>query len=127
MLRFFTAASNLRQWRTSGAMLLSPQQQPARDFFGIRVADLAVSKSLGKSGEITKAQHCRAEVFIEGKRWLPVDPADVRKVVLEEELAVDSGKVRTLREGLFGNWEMNWVGFNYAHDFTLPGPEGRTD
>jgi transglutaminase-like putative cysteine protease len=94
---------------------------PARDFFGIRLADSAVSKSLGKSGEITKAQHCRAEVFIEGKGWLPVDPADVRKVVLEEQLAVDSEKVRALRERLFGNWEMNWVGFNYARDFTLPG------
>jgi transglutaminase-like putative cysteine protease len=94
---------------------------PARDFFGIRVADSAVLKSLGKSGEITKAQHCRAEVFIEGKGWLPVDPADVRKVVLEEELALDSEKVRALRERLFGNWEMNWVGFNYARDFTLPG------
>jgi transglutaminase-like putative cysteine protease len=94
---------------------------PARDFFGIRVADSAVSKSLGKSGEITKAQHCRAEVYIEGKGWLPVDPADVRKVVLEEELGVNSEKVRALRERLFGNWEMNWVGFNYARDFTLPG------
>jgi len=93
---------------------------PARDFFGIRVANSAVSKSLGKSGEITKAQHCRAEVFIEGQGWLPVDPADVRKVVLEEELAVDSEKVTALRERLFGSWEMNWVGFNYARDFTLP-------
>ena len=94
---------------------------PARDFFGIRVADSSVSKSLGKSGDITKAQHCRAEVFIEGKGWLPVDPADVRKVVLEEEVAVDSDKVRALRERLFGNWEMNWVGFNYARDFALLG------
>jgi len=94
---------------------------PARDFFGIRVADSAVSKSLGKSGDITKAQHCRAEVFVEGKGWLPVDPADVRKVVLEEGVAVDSDKVKALRERLFGNWEMNWVGFNYARDCTLPG------
>ena len=93
---------------------------PARDFFGIRVADSAVSKSLGKSGDITKAQHCRAEVFIDGKGWMPVDPADVRKVVLEEGVPVDSDKVRALRERLFGNWEMNWVGFNYARDFTLP-------
>ena len=94
---------------------------PARDFFGIRVADSKVSKSLGKSGNITKAQHCRAEVFIEGKGWFPVDPADVRKVVLEEQVALDSDKVRALRERLFGNWEMNWVGFNYARDFTLAG------
>jgi transglutaminase-like putative cysteine protease len=94
---------------------------PARDFFGIRVADSKVSKSLGKSGDITKAQHCRAEVFIEGKGWFPVDPADVRKVVLEEQVSLDSDKVKALREQLFGSWEMNWVGFNYARDLTLPG------
>jgi transglutaminase-like putative cysteine protease len=97
---------------------------PARDFFGIRVADSTVSRSLGKSGDITKAQHCRAEIFIDGKGWLPVDPADVRKVVLEEGVAVDSDKVKALRERLFGNWEMNWVGFNYARDFALPGQIG---
>jgi len=94
---------------------------PARDFFGIRVADSTVSRSLGKSGDISKAQHCRAEIFIDGKGWLPVDPADVRKVVLEEQVAVDSDKIKALRERLFGNWEMNWVGFNYARDFVLPG------
>jgi transglutaminase-like putative cysteine protease len=96
---------------------------PARDFFGIRVADSKVTKSLGKSGDITKAQHCRAEVYIENKGWLPVDPADVRKVVLEEDIPVDSDKVKMLRERLFGSWEMNWVGFNYARDFTLPGQQ----
>jgi transglutaminase-like putative cysteine protease len=62
-----------------------------------------------------------APSIIEGKGWLAVDPADVRKVVLEEELAVDSETVRALGERLLGNWEMNWVGFNYARDFTLPG------
>src|SRR5205823_13871007 len=77
---------------------------PARDFFGIRVADSSVTKSLGKSGDITKAQHCRAEVYIEGKGWFPVDPADVRKVVLEEKIPADSDKVKALRERLFGNW-----------------------
>ncbi|HEY1795863.1 MAG TPA: transglutaminase family protein [Stellaceae bacterium] len=96
---------------------------PARDFFGVRVADSKVTKSLGKSGDVTKAQHCRAEVHIDGKGWLPVDPADVRKVVLEENLPLDSDKVKAERERLFGNWEMNWVGFNYARDFTLPGQE----
>ena len=58
---------------------------PARDVYGIRVADSRFGyKSLGKSGNISKAQHCRAEVFLERFGWVPVDPADVRKVVLEE-------------------------------------------
>lgn len=94
---------------------------PARDVFGIRVADSSVAQSLGKSGDITKAQHCRAEVYIENKGWLPVDPADVRKVALEEDIPADSDKVRMLRERLFGSWEMNWIGFNYARDFAPPG------
>jgi hypothetical protein len=31
--------------------------------------------------------------------------------------------LKILRERLFGSWEMNWVGFNYARDFTLPGQQ----
>jgi hypothetical protein len=58
---------------------------PARDVYGIRVADSADFKSLGRSGDITKAQHCRAEFYAAGRGWVPVDPADVRKVVLEEK------------------------------------------
>ena len=59
---------------------------PARDVYGIRVAPSKFGyKSLGAGSEvITKAQHCRAEVYLSGFGWVPVDPADVRKVVLEE-------------------------------------------
>src|SRR4029077_8266259 len=59
---------------------------PARDAYGIRVAKSELGyKSLGASSEkVTKAQHCRAEVSLTGYGWVPVDPADVRKVVLEE-------------------------------------------
>jgi transglutaminase-like putative cysteine protease len=59
---------------------------PARDVYGIRIAKSELGyKSLGTSSEnITKAQHCRAEVHLRGFGWVPVDPADVRKVVLEE-------------------------------------------
>ena len=42
-------------------------------------------KVAGKSGEITKAQHRRAEFYSQTAGWVPVDPADVRKVILEEE------------------------------------------
>ena len=29
------------------------------------------------------------------------------------------------RQMLFGNWEMNWLAYNYAHDLTLPGGKGK--
>lgn len=97
---------------------------PSRDVYGIRIADSARGyKSLGKAGDITKAQHCRAEFYATGYGWVPVDPADVRKVILEETggLAVNDPKVLAIRDYLFGNWEMNWMAYNYDHDITLPG------
>jgi transglutaminase-like putative cysteine protease len=96
---------------------------PARDVYGIRVADSARGyKSLGKSGDITRAQHCRAEFHVEGLGWVPVDPADVRKVILEEEggKREDDPKVVAARRTLFGAWEMNWIAWNFAHDVRLP-------
>jgi transglutaminase-like putative cysteine protease len=102
---------------------------PARDVYGIRIAksDLGY-KSLGASSEnITKAQHCRAEVYIASYGWVPVDPADVRKVVLEEppgNRPLDDAMVQKARERLFGSWEMNWMAYNFAHDVALPGSTG---
>ena len=92
---------------------------PAREKFGIRVAESKTFKSLGRTGDVSKAQHCRAEFYLAGLGWVPVDPADVRKAVLEEKLNLDDPKVVELREKLFGAWEMNWVAFNHARDFTL--------
>ena len=102
---------------------------PARDVYGIRVAksDLGY-KSLGPSTEIvTKAQHCRAEVYLSGYGWVPVDPADIRKVVLEEppgNRPLDDEMVKKARARLFGSWEMNWMAYNFAHDVALPGSSG---
>jgi transglutaminase-like putative cysteine protease len=102
---------------------------PARDVYGIRVAksDLGY-KSLGPSTEIvTKAQHCRAEVYLSDYGWVPVDPADVRKVVLEEppgNRPLDDEMVKRARARLFGSWEMNWMAYNFAHDVVLPGSSG---
>jgi transglutaminase-like putative cysteine protease len=103
---------------------------PARDLYGIRVAPSAFGyKSLGANSEtITKSQHCRAEVFLADSGWTPVDPADVRKVVLEEppgENPLDSAVVVAARETLFGAWEGNWLAYNAAHDLVLPGSEHR--
>jgi transglutaminase-like putative cysteine protease len=98
---------------------------PARDVYGIRVAKSDRGyKSLGASSEvISKAQHCRAEVYLTGYGWTPVDPADVRKVILEEppgNLEVTDARVTAARQRLFGSWEMNWMAYNTAHDVALP-------
>jgi transglutaminase-like putative cysteine protease len=99
---------------------------PARDAYGIRVAKSELGyKSLGTSSEtISKAQHCRAEVYIAEHGWVPVDPADVRKVMLEEppgNRAANDEMVKKARARLFGSWEMNWVAYNFAQNVTLPG------
>jgi transglutaminase-like putative cysteine protease len=99
---------------------------PARDVYGIRLGKSEMGyKSLGVSSEnVTKAQHCRAEVYLSHYGWVPVDPADVRKVMLEEPPGgrpLDDGLVKQSRTRLFGSWEMNWMAYNCAQDVVLPG------
>jgi len=104
--------------------LARAQGIPARDVYGIRVAPSKLGyKSLGANAAIiTKAQHCRAEFYDPAFGWVPVDPADVRKVMLEEEggKKIDDPMVVAARKRLFGSWEMNWLAFNYGHDLALP-------
>lgn len=107
---------------------------PAREVFGIRLGE---SKKLaqysttafGSSDEnkvanVSGGQHCRAEFYLAGFGWVPVDSADVTKMRLAENKAVNDPATQAVSDYLFGNWEMNWVGFNYARDFDLyPKPE----
>jgi transglutaminase-like putative cysteine protease len=102
---------------------------PARDVYGVRVDSSKWGyKSLGVgSSNITRAQHCRAEVYLSDFGWVPMDPADVRKVVLEEppgNLPIGDEKVKLARAKLFGAWEMNWLAFNFAHEVKLPNSQG---
>jgi transglutaminase-like putative cysteine protease len=99
---------------------------PARHVYGLRIAKSDRGyKSLGLASDIaTKGQHCRVEVYLREHGWVPVDPADVRKVALEEppgNRPLSDEIVSRARNDLFGSWEMNWMAYNYAHDVDLPG------
>ena len=102
---------------------------PARDVYGLRVAPSAFGyRSLGAAtADVTRAQHCRAEVWLADRGWVAVDPADVRKIILEEPpgtLTLADARVRVARETLFGAWEMNWMPYNRGHDLELVGARG---
>ncbi len=103
---------------------------PARDVYGIRVARSAFGyKELGAgSTDITRAQHCRAEVWLSGHGWVAMDPADVGKVMrLETPDWLKDPRhpvVAPVNAALFGGWEGNWMAYNVAHDVALPGSRG---
>lgn len=103
---------------------------PARDVYGIRVAPSAFGyKALGVgSPNITRAQHCRAEVHLADYGWVAMDPADVGKVMREETAdwikTTGHPLVVPVHKRLFGGWEGNWLAYNLAHDVALPGAKG---
>ncbi len=103
---------------------------PARDLYGIRVAKSAFGyKELGAgSSTITKAQHCRAEVWLRDYGWVATDPADVAKVMRQETATwikdPHDDTVAPVFDALLGSWEGNWMGYNDAHDIVLPGSSG---
>lgn len=106
---------------------------PAREVFGIRLGQAlkmgeysktAFGGAKDKIANENSGQHCRAEFYLAGFGWVPVDSADVAKYRLTEKKAVKDKDTQAVSQYLFGNWEANWMGFNHARDFTLyPMPE----
>ena len=100
---------------------------PARDVYGIRIAPSAFGyRELGgKPASLQGAQHCRAEVYLKRHGWVAMDPADVTKVMRQETAEwikdPDHPVVAPVRKALFGGWEGNWMGYNFAHDVQLQG------
>lgn len=106
---------------------------PAREVFGIRLGAAHKLEQYSKTAfgsakdgiaNVNGGQHCRAEFYLAGYGWVPVDSADVAKMRLTENKPVNDKDTQAVATYLFGNWEGNWVGFNHARDFNLyPQPE----
>ena len=99
---------------------------PARPVFGLRTDSSRLFGSLGAGGNLSTDQHCRAEFYTPGYGWIPVEPSDVRKAILDERLSNGDPKLTVLKKLLFGFWEMNWISFNVAQDVSLRGSIGQT-
>ncbi len=87
---------------------------PAREVFGIRIPK-------GKDGDMTKAQHCWAEFYLPGQGWVVVDPADVRKMILEQNLSIE--QAQPYREYYFGAVDENRIAFGMGRNITLNPPQ----
>ena len=85
---------------------------PAREVLGIRQG-----KKEGQ--DITSWQHCWAQFFLPGYGWVPVDPADVRKMMLKGNLDLTDAKTDELRHYFWGGIDPYRVKLNMGRDLTL--------
>jgi len=93
---------------------------PAREVFGIRLGRQDME-------DITSGYHCWPEFFLPGYGWVPADPADVRKVMLAENLTTSDAKTTMYRENFWCRIDPYRVKLGTGRDLTLnpPPKDGR--
>jgi len=90
---------------------------PAREIFGVRMGR-------GKKRvDITKWEHCWAEFFLPGYGWVPVDPADVRKMMLKHHLTLKDEETKQWRRYFWGAWDPYRIKLAIGRDIVLNPPQ----
>jgi transglutaminase-like putative cysteine protease len=89
---------------------------PSREIFGIRLGKKAVV-------DVSTWQHCWAEFFLPGFGWVPVDPADVLKLMLRKNLKPNDAETAELREYFWGGWDPYRVELSRGRDLKLNPPQ----
>ena len=83
---------------------------PAREILGIRIS---------QDGDITGSYHCQAEFYLPDYGWVPVDPSDVAKLILNEDLSIDDPKVDEARDYFFGAQTETYIELSKGRDLIL--------
>jgi transglutaminase-like putative cysteine protease len=92
---------------------------PARLAFGIALDRSRLSPALGAYGDVSQGQEVRAELYLAGAGWVPVDPANVVRAAFESGLPQGDPRIVDLKNRFFGGWEMNWVVLNHWERLSL--------
>ncbi len=89
---------------------------PARDLFGLRLGKT-------KGQDITGSYHCWAQFYLPGYGWVPVDPADVRKMMLVHHLTLSNAETAYYRSYFWGGIDPYRVRLSSGRDLVLNPPQ----